>query len=72
MEQIYWGGVAAVAGMYAAFLLVGWLADTFRSVSVAEPITTAALIGMLPWFLAIPCFAYAARLVEQVKSAQCV
>ncbi|MCI0465304.1 MAG: sodium:solute symporter family protein [Gemmataceae bacterium] len=26
MNQVYWGGVAAVAGMYAAFLGVGWLA----------------------------------------------
>ena len=26
MGQVYWGGVAAVAGMYAAFLVVGWLA----------------------------------------------
>lgn len=26
MGQIYWGGVAAVAVMYAAFLVVGWLA----------------------------------------------
>src|SRR5690349_17946956 len=26
MSHIDWGGVAAVAGMYAAFLLIGWLA----------------------------------------------
>ncbi len=26
MGQVYWGGVAAVAGMYTAFLVVGWLA----------------------------------------------
>jgi len=26
MDQIHWGGVAAVAVMYAAFLVVGWLA----------------------------------------------
>ena len=26
MGQIFWGGVAAVALMYAAFLVVGWLA----------------------------------------------
>src|SRR5262249_43564384 len=26
MSQIYWGGVVAVVGMYAAFLIVGWLA----------------------------------------------
>jgi high affinity choline transporter 7 len=26
MGEVHWGGLAAVAGMYAAFLLVGWLA----------------------------------------------
>ena len=26
MDQVDWGGVAVVAGMYAAFLVVGWLA----------------------------------------------
>src|SRR5262245_6340526 len=26
MGQVYWGGVAAVVVMYAAFLVVGWLA----------------------------------------------
>ena len=26
MEHVHWGGVAVVAGMYAAFLVVGWLA----------------------------------------------
>ena len=57
-------------GTSAGNLLVGWLADTFRSASVAEPITTAVLIGMFPWLLAILCFAYAARLVEKLKSAR--
>jgi len=27
MGQVYWGGVAAVIAMYAAFLVVGWLAS---------------------------------------------
>lgn len=27
MGQVYWGGVAAVAGMFAVFLIVGWLAS---------------------------------------------
>ncbi|GEM_PF-4830194 len=27
MDQVYWGGVVAVVTMYAAFLVVGWLAS---------------------------------------------
>ncbi len=46
-------------------LLAGWLTDTFKAATVAEPITKAVLIGMSPWLLAIPCFFFAARLVER-------
>jgi hypothetical protein len=50
-----------LAHRFRANLLVGWLADVFRAAAVAQPITKAAMIGMLPWLLAIPCFYVAAR-----------
>jgi hypothetical protein len=49
---------------------VGWLADAFRSQTIAEPITKAVLIGMTPWLLAIPCFYFAAKLMERKISAR--
>ena len=43
---------------------VGGLADAFRAAGVHDPITRAALIGTLPWALAIPCLVAAARRVR--------
>lgn len=51
-------------GTSAGNLLVGWLADAFRSAGIDAPITKAALVSSLPWILAIPCLLRAARLVE--------
>jgi len=46
-------------------LLAGWLADLFTQQSQAQPLTLVSLLGLLPWLLAIPCFYFAARLVER-------
>jgi hypothetical protein len=43
---------------------LGWLADTFKSGAVNEPITKAMLVSTAPWLLAIPCLSRAAHLVE--------
>jgi len=43
--------------------LVGALADAFRASGVHDPITRAALLGLVPWALAIPCLVAAARRV---------
>lgn len=43
--------------------LVGALADAFRASGVHDPITRAALLGLVPWALAIPCLVGAARRV---------
>ena len=51
-------------GTSAGNLLVGWLADFLRSAQLREPLTWAALIGLMPGLLAIPCFHLAARWAE--------
>ncbi len=51
-------------GTSAGNLCVGYLADTFQAMAMAEPLTNAILAGTLPWLLAIPCFLLAARQVE--------
>jgi sugar phosphate permease len=50
-------------------LQVGWLADMFQAQGIAQPITQAVLVGMLPWLAAIPCFHFAARLVRREVAA---
>ncbi len=58
MDGIHWGGVAAVVGMYAAFLIVGWLAarkvreDTASELIVAGrnmPLWIATLTMTATW-----------------------
>lgn len=49
-------------------LQVGWLADLFQAQGLAEPITHAVLIGMLPSIPAIACFYLAARLLQKEKA----
>lgn len=46
-------------------LQVGWLADLYQARGVAEPITRAVLVGMLPWGAAIVSLALAARLLRR-------
>ncbi|MES3020500.1 MAG: MFS transporter [Pseudomonadota bacterium] len=58
-------------GTSAGNLLVGWLADSFRAMALAEPITQAVLVGMTPWLLAIPCFYLAARSIEKAQPRPC-
>lgn len=53
-------------GTSAGNLLTGWLADVFRAAAWQEPITTAVMVGMTPWLLAIPCFVVAARKMEKL------
>jgi len=51
-------------------LFAGWLADFFKQQSQNQPLTLVALLGLLPWLLAIPCFHLAARLVERRPQAR--
>ncbi|SHH22637.1 MFS transporter [Massilia sp. CF038] len=46
-------------------LQVGWLTDLYQAQGLAEPITHAVLVGMLPWVAAVPCFYFAGRLVRK-------
>ncbi len=51
-------------------LQVGWLADLYQTQGMAEPITHAVLVGMLPWVAAIVCLALAAHLVRRGAGVQ--
>jgi high affinity choline transporter 7 len=50
MDQVHWGGVAAVAGMYAAFLVVGWLAT--RKVKEGTPADLIVAGRAMPLWIA--------------------
>ncbi|WP_240433609.1 MFS transporter [Solimonas sp. K1W22B-7] len=50
-------------------LFVGYLAEAFISANVREPITSATLIGTIPFVLTIPCFYLAARAAQHGQTA---
>ena len=41
MDQVHWGGIAAVVGMYLAFLVVGWLASRKVKAGTASELIVA-------------------------------
>ena len=64
MDGIHWGGVAAVAGMYAAFLIVGWLAARkVRHGSASDLMVAGRNLPGLTAVIAITLLVYAGTFV---------